>query len=285
MVRARTRGPCASSAPAERRLGAVPHLVVADPLLGPGRELEPRLEAEQVVDEEAEVEAADHLLLDLLLGAEDVGVVLGDVPHPQQAVQRAARLVAVHEARLGVADRQVAVGAQLGLVDLHVRRAVHGLQAHGPLLDLREVHVVAELVPVARLLPELDVVEDRRLHLAVAARRRSRLRQSSVSSFQMTIPAGCQKGEPGRELAEHEQVELAAELAVVARARLLEALEVLLEVLLREEGGAVDAGEHLAVGVAAPVGARDARELERLDGALVVGACGPRQRSVNGPLR
>jgi hypothetical protein len=42
---------------------------------------------------------------------------------------------------------------------------------------------------------------------------------------------------------------------------------VLLEILLGEEGGAVDAGEHLAAGVASPVGAGDRSELERLDPA------------------
>ena len=67
----------------------------------------------RLVDREPELEAADDLFLDLVLGAEDVRVVLRDVPHAQQAVQRAGRLVAVHEALLGVADRQVAVGAPL----------------------------------------------------------------------------------------------------------------------------------------------------------------------------
>src|SRR5215210_4941524 len=37
----------------ERRLGAVPHLVGADPVVGPGGELQPRLEAERAVEEEA----------------------------------------------------------------------------------------------------------------------------------------------------------------------------------------------------------------------------------------
>ena len=60
------------------------------------------------------------LVLDLLRSAEDVGVVLRDVADAQQAVQRAARLVAVHEPRLGVADRQVAVGAPLVREELHV---------------------------------------------------------------------------------------------------------------------------------------------------------------------
>ena len=38
----------------------------------------------------------------------------------------------------------------------------------------------------------------------------------------MTMPGGCQKGAPGESSLEHEQPELAAELAVVAGPRLLE---------------------------------------------------------------
>ena len=90
-----------------------------------------------------------------------------------------------------------------------------------------------------------------------------------MSSFQIAIPFGQPERRAGRELGEQEQLELLAELAVVARARLLEPLEVLGELVLGGERGAVDAGEHLAVRVAAPVGAGDGRELERLRAAGV----------------
>ncbi len=60
----RSRGD--SSARAQRRLGLVPLLVGAEPVLGPGRELGPDVQSEEVVDEEAEVEAAEDLVLDLL---------------------------------------------------------------------------------------------------------------------------------------------------------------------------------------------------------------------------
>ncbi len=59
-----------------------------------------------------------------------------------------------------------------------------------------------------------------------------------------------------------EQVHLAAELAVVALLRFLDLLEIGLELLLLGEGGAVDAAEHLAVGIATPIGARDLHQLE-----------------------
>src|SRR3954454_6395524 len=66
-------------------------------------------------------------------------------------------------------------------------------------------------------------------------------------------------------LGEAEEVELAAEPAVVAAARLLQPLQVRLEIRLRVEGGAVDAGQLRLRGVAAPVRAGEVRELERLD--------------------
>src|SRR5437763_11397175 len=61
---------------------------------------------------------------------------------------------------------------------------------------------------------------------------------------------------------------------MVAGARLLEALQVGVEVVLREEGGAIDAGEHRLARIATPVGARGGHELERLDAlrARAVGA-------------
>ncbi len=66
----------------------------------------------------------------------------------------------------------------------------------------------------------------------------------------------------GRLLLEVEQVHLAAELAVVALLRLLDLLEIGVELLLLGERGAVDAREHLAVGIAAPIGAGDLHQLE-----------------------
>jgi hypothetical protein len=248
----------------EPRLGTVPHLLGADALLRAGRELQPRLEAERVVDREAEVQAALDLLGDLLLGAEDVGVVLRDVADAQQTVQRAARLVAVNQPGLRVADRQVAVGVAPVVEQLHVGRAVHRLQAHRMALEVvREVHVVAVNVPVAGLLPEADVVEDRRLDLAVAAV--GVLGAPEVLELVEHRLAGRLPERRARaEVAEHEQAEVASEPAVVTRPRLLEPLQVELEVLLGMECGPVDAGEHLAVGVPAPVSARDRQQLERL---------------------
>ena len=124
VVEARGRRARLSSA----RLGVIPQRVVADPLLGARRELEPHLEAEHPVDLEAELQAAGDLVVDLLLGAEDVRVVLCELAHAQEAVQRARGLVAVQQAGLVVADRQVAVGVVVHRVEHAVAGAVHRLE-------------------------------------------------------------------------------------------------------------------------------------------------------------
>ena len=82
---------------------------------------------------------------------------------------------------------------------------------------------------------------------------------------------------------EREQVELAAELAVVALLRLLEPPQVPIELLLGVPGGAVDALEHRPRLVAAPVGAGGVQQLERPElprGAEVAAATQVLERAV-----
>ena len=67
------------------------------------------------------------------------------------------------------------------------------------------------------------------------------------------------------ELRDGEQVQLASQPAMVALLRFLHLGDVGLQVLLVEERGAVDALEHVAVGLSLPVGAGDREQLERPD--------------------
>ena len=91
--------------------------------------------------------------------------------------------------------------------------------------------------------------------------------QSSII-LRMRPPLGCQKMRPAPATSwMREEVELLAEHAVVARLDLFEMLEVRVEILLREEGGAVDALQLLVLFVAQPVGSGDGRDLERLHAA------------------
>ena len=54
-------------------------------------------------------------------------IVLRKAAHAQQAVQGAGAFIAVYGAQFGVAQRQIAVAAQVGFINLHMERAVHGL--------------------------------------------------------------------------------------------------------------------------------------------------------------
>ena len=76
-------------------------------------------------------------------------------------------------------------------------------------------------------------------------------------------PLGWKKIRPGPgQLLDAEQIELLAELAMVALLGLFEPLEVLVELLLREERRAVDALHLVVLLVALPVGAGDREQLE-----------------------
>ena len=73
-----------------------------------------------------------------------------------------------------------------------------------------------------------------------------------------------------------EEIELPAEDPVVALPRLLQPVEVGLEVFLLEPGGAVDPLEHLPLLVAPPIGAGGVQQLEVLQTA------GARERAARG---
>ena len=98
----------------------------------------------------------------------------------------------------------------------------------------------------------------------------------------MTVPFGCQNGDSGRVVGEMEEVEVDSEAAVVAALRLLEPLDVRVEVGLREERRAVDPRQLRVVLVAAPVRAARPVSLTALIGFEFC-RCGPRQRSVKSP--
>ena len=97
-------------------------------------------------------------------------------------------------------------------------------------------------------------------------------------------PFGCQRTRARTHFVlDREEVEALTQNAVVALLRLLQAVQVLSQVLLVEEGGAVDALEHLAALVAAPVRARHAEQLEVSEPARA-GDMGPPAEVQEGPV-
>ncbi len=209
----------------QRRLGAIPERVVADTNLGAGREPDGRAQAERLVVAEDEFDEKANLVLDLVLGDEDVAIVLLELPHAREARERARHLVPVQHVERHVAERQLAVRVLLREVEQIVRRAVHRLQREVVLLGLaveNEEHVLAILAPMSRDLPQPLVVHEGRPDLVkiVALPLADEIGDRVV---QHRAALGPEHG-AGRERVHHEQVELLAEHAMVALLRLLDAV-------------------------------------------------------------
>ena len=231
----------------------VPHLVGADALLRPGREFDREfaVEAEIGIGRQDQLVDLEALVGKLGLGAEHVRVVLRETAHAHQAVHGARRLVAMHHAEFGKAQGQVAVALQAMLEDLHMARAVHRLQRKPALVlglvagGLRREHVLAVPVPMAGRFPQHLVEDLRRVDLAVVAG------QAAAHIGDQRLEDGPALRVPehhaGAFLLEVEQVELAAEPAVVALLGFLDLLEVSVELFLLGERRAVDARQHRVV--------------------------------------
>ncbi len=259
--------------PDDRRLGLLPVLVRADVLLAvvgvAQRDLRRVVvELERLEDVEHDVDHALELLQQLVGAHEQVGVVLREASDARQTVQLARLLVAVYGAELGQTHRQLLVGAGLRAVDLAVVGAVHRLEQVLLALDGGVdglERVLAVLGVVARGDVELLVADVGGDDLLVAV--------LLLHAAQELLQAVAQRGalrEPQRQtlahaLREGEQLEVLAQLAVVALLGLLHHLDILVEHRLFGERDAVDACEHLILLVAAPVGAGHRRELDGLD--------------------
>ena len=87
---------------------------------------------------------------ELVFGAEQVRVVLGEAAHAGHAAEFAGLLPAIDRAELGQAHGQVAVAARLAGENLDVMRAVHRLEQVA--VDLALLHAVGEFGAGAVLL-------------------------------------------------------------------------------------------------------------------------------------
>ena len=204
-----------------------------------------------------------------------MGIVLGEAAHAQEPVQHARTLVAIDGPELGVAERQLAVAPEPVTEDRQVEGTVHRLdQVLGPLdLDPRE-HVLLVERGVPGDVPE-GVARQVGRHHQVVAVGEVLLAPVLLGQVSNAGPLGVPEDEAAADgLVDREQVEVLAELAVVALLGLFQTVEVLLELLLAPERGPVDARQHPVPLVAAPVGAGHVEELERADlpGGLDVGA-------------
>jgi hypothetical protein len=216
------------------------------------------------VDAAGQLDEPRRLVDDLVLAAEDVGVVLHEAAHPHQPVQAARRLIPVTRPELGHAERQLAVRPLALIEDLHVARAVHRLEGQLLALDrLAHEHVGPVFFPVPGRLPEFSVQHLGRLDLDVA-RGVQPAAHVGLDDPPQYPALGVPEDHAAAFLLHVEQVHRPSQLAVVALLRLLDARQVRVQVLPGRPGGAVDALQLLAPGVAPPIGAGQLGQLEGL---------------------
>ena len=135
------------------------YLNITKELVRPGGESQLISEAKHAVHVLEEVKASLHLGPDLVGYAEDVGVILLEPPHPRQPCQSAGQFVPMEHSKVGHPKRQVLVGT-CGLVKHDaVAGTVHRLQSESLFLNADLEHVLSIVVPMARGLPQLGVVD------------------------------------------------------------------------------------------------------------------------------
>src|SRR5271156_510994 len=143
-------------------------------------------------------------------------------------------------------------------------RAVHRLQRQDLVIaTLGDEHVLAEFLPMPGGSPQAAIEQLRTLDLEIA-RGVEPHPQVILDDAEQPPALWMPKDAADRFLADVEEVEFAAEPAVVAAFRFFELKEVLVELLLTCPGGAVDALQLDVSRVAAPIRARDVRQLECL---------------------
>ena len=145
-------------------------------------------------------------------------------------------------------------------------RAVHGLQREDAIViglvagNRHLEHVVAVPAPVAGGFPERFVEHLRSVDLLIGAGQPP----AHIGNQRLEhAPALAVPEDDARPfLLEMEQVHLAAEAAVVALLGFRQDGKIAVEILLALPSGAVDAGQHRVVAVAAPIGAGHLHQLE-----------------------
>src|SRR5665213_328431 len=155
------------------------------------------------------------------------------------------------------------IAADALLEDLYVTGAVHRLDGvHALIRSARGEHVLAELLPVSRSLPEAAVHELRGVDLLETG---GLLPGTHVPDQRLKhLPAlRVPEHRPRRLFLHVKQVQLAADAPVIALLGLLEAVQILIELLLIRPRRSINSLQHWIARVAAPISPRNFHQLER----------------------
>ena len=220
--------------------------------------------------EDGQLQAVFELVFQLLRQAHQVAFRDGELPHADEAVHLAARLVAEQGGGLVVPQRQVAVRPGAIEVRLILERAGHRTQGKHLVVLLgvaQHEHAVAVVIPVAG-----DLIQ-------IAFGHKRRLGQLPAAALFLVLDEPLQDLNDARALRQQdrqplpndvrrgEQFQFPAEFVVVAFLGLFHLLEIGVEISAFRERGAVDALQHLVFLAAAPVRAGAGGEFVRLDAA------------------
>ena len=262
---------------AHRLFGPVPHFVRAETVFRSQRELDRIIGKAQILVNRIEQVAEFCDFLDnLVLAAEDMRIVLGELPHPHQAVQRAMRFVPVAASHFGEPQRQIAVRLDPLPENQDVRRTIHRLQRHpfGLVADDRTLifgvrhlvgnheHILAVFAPVPRLFPLPRIHDLRSLDLKIARCVEPPTHiglKRAVDDEAIGVP----KHRPMRFGLQMEQVHVSPDTAVIALGRFFQSHQMRIELLLVQPASAVNPRKLRIFLVAAPIRSRYAHQLER----------------------
>ncbi len=113
---------------------------------------------------QSQIQTTQDLVFDLVRPADDVGVVLGEAPHPHQPMQDTTSFVTVDCAQLRQTKGQFTVTARPGFVNHDVEGAIHGLDEVLLAIDIHgRVHVLPIEIQVPARLPQRCLADVRRV--------------------------------------------------------------------------------------------------------------------------
>ena len=223
-------------------------------------------QAESRINNIEQVHDSHNFLFDLRRQHEDVGIILREAPHPHQTMQCARQFMPVDQPQFRRPDREFTVAMVPGFVHQHAARAVHRLDRVIRLIDLGEIHVFLVMVPMAGLMPQGFVKNDRRFDFFITELRM----ELPPEVFQLVAndhAFGVEKREPRAFLLNAEEIQFLAELAMVPSGGFFQHVQIGVQVGFLFEGGPINPLQHFVLLAAAPVSASQALQFQRLDAA------------------
>ena len=224
------------------------------------------MKAEGIPHGQTETQYLGDLVLDLFGSTNDVGIVLGKAAHPQQPMQHPALFIPIHRPQFGPAQGQFPIGSGPILVNLDVKRAIHGLDVIIVLVDLHGgIHRIAIEIQVTAGLPQIGPPHMRRIEQFVAV---------GVVLF---LPEGLNdmpNPRPVRMPADQarpdvimraEQLKLSPEFAVIAFLGLLEGPQIGIQLIFAGESRPINTLQHGVALIAAKIRTGNRQKLYRPD--------------------